>query len=211
MRYDSRAIPSLKQVRTLRNQSASGCQSLKKCKRPPRTISRGKGFCGSIKDSQITMFQEVSILPSNATVWHLKLISLSVNAQTSVCQARVRIHTYSDLVLDACSITQTLAIVFIFISTFCRLLALSLDPRLLLWTCLVSFVGGVAAWEWSDGKAIDEVGMTCTSWKHILASCDCVIDSATFRCQCCEIFYLGVPRVDCSHTCPQNTNGGLLL
>ena len=79
---------------------------------------------------------------------------------------------YSDLVLNACSITQTLAVVFVFVSIFCRLLAHSLDPRLLLWTCLVGFIGGVVAWEWSGDVATDNVGMTRTQWNHSLASRD---------------------------------------
>ncbi|KAF8328182.1 uncharacterized protein EI90DRAFT_2974652 [Cantharellus anzutake] len=73
--------------------------------------------------------------------------------------ARVRVHSYFDLVLDTCSVTQTLAIVFVFIATFCHLLGRSLDPRLLIWTCVMSFVMGTIAWERMDSGLVGKFSM----------------------------------------------------
>lgn len=59
-------------------------------------------------------------------------------------------YTYWPLVLGSCAITQHLSTIFIFLSTFVRLLDQSFDPRLLVTTSAAMFVAGYIIWEILD-------------------------------------------------------------
>jgi hypothetical protein len=51
------------------------------------------------------------------------------------------------LVLAVLPITQHAAVLFIFLSIFVHLHNESLDPRLVVWTCIIGFFVGYTAWE----------------------------------------------------------------
>ncbi|KAI9509469.1 phosphatidylinositol N-acetylglucosaminyltransferase [Russula earlei] len=56
-------------------------------------------------------------------------------------------YRYWPLVLGACTISQHLSIVFVFLAVFTRLLDHTLDPRLLVVLSSVTFVAGCIIWE----------------------------------------------------------------
>ncbi|KAI0348018.1 phosphatidylinositol N-acetylglucosaminyltransferase [Trametopsis cervina] len=58
-----------------------------------------------------------------------------------------RPYTYWSLVSSSCAISQHLAVIFLFLTTFVRLKERSLDPRLLVWGSIFSFIGGYSLWE----------------------------------------------------------------
>jgi len=68
------------------------------------------------------------------------LSSLSTNAN-------FRPHTYWYLVTASWSISQHLATIFIFLAVFVKLKERVLDPRLLVWVSVISFVTGYSTWE----------------------------------------------------------------
>ncbi|KAI0094905.1 phosphatidylinositol N-acetylglucosaminyltransferase [Irpex rosettiformis] len=70
--------------------------------------------------------------------------------------ANFRPYTYGYLVSASCAITQHIAVIFIFLATFVRLKERMLDPRLLVWVSILSFVAGYSLWEllhWHRDKA----------------------------------------------------------
>ncbi|GJE86102.1 phosphatidylinositol N-acetylglucosaminyltransferase [Phanerochaete sordida] len=68
------------------------------------------------------------------------LSSLSTNAN-------FRPYTYASLVLASCTISLHLAVIFIFLAIFVRLRERTLDPRLLVWISVLSFVCFYTLWE----------------------------------------------------------------
>jgi len=64
--------------------------------------------------------------------------------------ANFRPHSYWPLVLGSCAITQHLATVFIFLAVFVRLKEQLLDPRVLVWVSIGSFICGYIVWELLD-------------------------------------------------------------
>ncbi|KAI0814948.1 phosphatidylinositol N-acetylglucosaminyltransferase [Irpex lacteus] len=56
-------------------------------------------------------------------------------------------YTYWYLVSASSAITQHIAIIFIFLATFVRLKDRQLDPRLLVWVSILSFITGYTLWE----------------------------------------------------------------
>jgi len=56
-------------------------------------------------------------------------------------------YRYWPLVLGACTISQNLSIIFVFLAVFTRLLDHTLDPRLLVALSSAGFIGGCLVWE----------------------------------------------------------------
>ncbi|TDL28455.1 phosphatidylinositol N-acetylglucosaminyltransferase [Rickenella mellea] len=63
-------------------------------------------------------------------------------------------YTYWPLVLAACSITQHLSTVFIFLATFIRIYDGSWDPRYLVWSSVAIFLLGYVIWEVLEYKTL---------------------------------------------------------
>ncbi|PPQ64419.1 hypothetical protein CVT26_002126 [Gymnopilus dilepis] len=63
-----------------------------------------------------------------------------------------RPYTYWPLVVLSCSITQHLAVIFIFLAVFVRLKEQTLDPRFLVCLSIVSFSVGYAIWHALDRR-----------------------------------------------------------
>ncbi|KAI0299666.1 phosphatidylinositol N-acetylglucosaminyltransferase subunit C [Multifurca ochricompacta] len=63
------------------------------------------------------------------------------------CAANVLPYQYWPLVLGACTISQHLSVIFVFLAVFTRLLDDTLDPRLLVILSTLSFLGGCIVWE----------------------------------------------------------------
>ncbi|OCB84632.1 phosphatidylinositol N-acetylglucosaminyltransferase [Sanghuangporus baumii] len=61
--------------------------------------------------------------------------------------ANFRPYTYWPLVLAACTISQHISSIFIFLVTFVRLYDESWDPRILVWICVGMFLLGLILWE----------------------------------------------------------------
>jgi phosphatidylinositol N-acetylglucosaminyltransferase subunit C len=61
--------------------------------------------------------------------------------------ANVLPYRYWPLMLGACTISQHLSVIFIFLAVFTRLLDHSLDPRLLVVLSSTTFVVGCIIWE----------------------------------------------------------------
>lgn len=70
-----------------------------------------------------------------------------VLAHTYGISANFRPYTYGYLVIASWSISQHLATIFIFIAVFVKLKERILDPRILVWVSIISFVTGYFAWE----------------------------------------------------------------
>lgn len=62
-------------------------------------------------------------------------------------------YTYWQLVLLSGPVTQHLTTILLFISTFIRLEERSLDPRILMWISILSFLSGYLIWETLDRLA----------------------------------------------------------
>ena len=60
--------------------------------------------------------------------------------------------------LGACTISQHLSVIFVFLATFTRLLDHTLDPRLLVVLSSVTFVAGCIIWESMEYFESDAVG-----------------------------------------------------
>ncbi|KAF8267331.1 phosphatidylinositol N-acetylglucosaminyltransferase [Lactarius quietus] len=58
-------------------------------------------------------------------------------------------YRYWPLVLGACTISQNLSVILVFLAVFTRLLDHTLDPRLLVALSSVGFIGGCLVWELS--------------------------------------------------------------
>ena len=61
--------------------------------------------------------------------------------------ANFRPYTYESLVLASCTISLHLSIIFTFLAVFVRLRERTLDPRLLVWISIVSFMCFYTLWE----------------------------------------------------------------
>ena len=61
--------------------------------------------------------------------------------------ANVLPYRYWPLVLGACTISQNLSVIFVFLAVFTRLLNHTLDPRLLVALSSAGFMGGCLVWE----------------------------------------------------------------
>jgi len=68
-------------------------------------------------------------------------------------------YTYGELVIAALSITQHVCVLFTFIAVFIHLRRESLDPRFVLWACVVGFGVGYAAWEALQGHETPPVNV----------------------------------------------------
>ncbi|EKM61032.1 uncharacterized protein PHACADRAFT_82029 [Phanerochaete carnosa HHB-10118-sp] len=68
------------------------------------------------------------------------LSSLSTNAN-------FRPYTYGSLVLASCTISLHFSVIFVFLAIFVRLKERTLDPRLLVWISIVSFICFYTLWE----------------------------------------------------------------
>jgi phosphatidylinositol N-acetylglucosaminyltransferase subunit C len=71
--------------------------------------------------------------------------------------ANVLPYWYWPLVLNACTISQHISVIFVFLAVFVRLLDHTLDPRLLVALSTMNFVAGCVIWEllgyfWSEGS-----------------------------------------------------------
>lgn len=71
-------------------------------------------------------------------------------------------YRYWPLVLGACSISQNLSIVFVFLAVFTRLLDHTLDPRLLVALSSAGFIGGCLVWDF-EGDAASSDRRACFS------------------------------------------------
>lgn len=60
--------------------------------------------------------------------------------------AHFRPYTYWPLVFLACTITQHVSVILVFLGTFVRLNEHLLDPRTLIWACIASFLVCYAMW-----------------------------------------------------------------
>lgn len=60
--------------------------------------------------------------------------------------AHFRPYTYWPLVILACTITQHVSVIFVFLATFVRLNEHALDPRTLVWLCVACFLGCYGIW-----------------------------------------------------------------
>jgi phosphatidylinositol glycan class C protein len=56
-------------------------------------------------------------------------------------------YRYWPLVLGACTISQNLSVIFVFLTVFTRLLDHTLDPRLLVALSSAGFIVGCLVWE----------------------------------------------------------------
>jgi phosphatidylinositol glycan class C protein len=56
-------------------------------------------------------------------------------------------YRYWPLALGACTISQNLSVIFVFLTVFTRLLDHTLDPRLLVALSSAGFIGGCLVWE----------------------------------------------------------------
>jgi len=86
-----------------------------------------------------------SSLPYAAIVWGV--MSMPYQQLTIRLVANVKPYTYGELVIATLPVMQHACVLFIFLSTFIHLLDQSLDPRLVLWTCVLGFVIGYIVWE----------------------------------------------------------------
>ena len=62
-------------------------------------------------------------------------------------------YTFWYLVTASWSVSQHLATIFIFVAVFVKLKERILDPRILVWISIVSFVIGYATWETLDYRS----------------------------------------------------------
>ncbi|KAF8309768.1 phosphatidylinositol N-acetylglucosaminyltransferase [Clavulina sp. PMI_390] len=87
----------------------------------------------------------------------------------------VRKHTYLSLLIAALPITQHAATVFLFIAVFIHLLGGALDPRFLLWGCIVGYLSGMLLAEaifsaLGEAPASDDIGRKQQRSKTVKAS-----------------------------------------
>jgi phosphatidylinositol N-acetylglucosaminyltransferase subunit C len=94
----------------------------------------------------------LSALSKNRNIFRLKSLS-----RVDFFIANVLPYRYWPLVLGACTISQHISVIFIFLAVFTQLLDNTLDPRLLVALSTMNFVAGCIIWElleyfWGDAS-----------------------------------------------------------
>lgn len=83
-------------------------------------------------------------------------------------KANVLPYQYWPLMLGACTISQHLSVIFIFLAVFTRLLDHTLDPRLLVILSSATFVVGCIIWEAMEYFGRDELRTPSDRRKFVL-------------------------------------------
>lgn len=87
--------------------------------------------------------------------------------------ANFRPYTYLPLVFATFSLTQHVSCLFLFIATFIRLHNEKLDPRFLVWACILGFAMGYGVWEVTSAPNAgvkDPLGQQ-REWSNLLFPC----------------------------------------
>lgn len=151
--------PALPRISKEAPRARDRLSSVRPCSRLSRPRN-GNGFCGRPNRTPTTTFLLVSSwLRSRETVGALSCTA-SFRVRTRNKQgwganldffllfsaAHFRPYTYWPLVILACTITQHVSVIFVFLATFVRLNEHALDPRTLVWLCVACFLGCYGIW-----------------------------------------------------------------
>lgn len=133
----------------------------------------GNAFCGDFSHSLTTTSHQRSLRVSLRTV-----INPSSNriAKFLLFTANVLPYRYWPLILGACTISQHLSVIFIFLAVFTRLLDHTLDPRLLIILSSATFVVGCIIWEAMEHFARDELTSTPSDRRKFVLLLGCITD-----------------------------------
>lgn len=115
-------------------------------------LQNGKRCSGRSSHTMTTIYQIPSFRLLDATVRVARSAQALAIALTALVfpAANFRPYTYWPLVLAACTITQHISSIFIFLTTFARLYDESWDPRLLVWISVYMFLFGFVIWEFLE-------------------------------------------------------------
>jgi hypothetical protein len=118
----------------------------------------GNVFCGDYSHSLTTTSHRRSLRVCPRTVIHASSNSFHELLNPYFLVANVLPYRCWPLMLGACTISQHLSVIFVFLAVFTHLLNHTLDPRLLVVLSSATFVVGCIIWETMEHFGRDAAG-----------------------------------------------------